>query len=90
MANVHFPAASVVAVLIPLPPCQIFSLLLASAVPVRIKVLVLVMPSPTTPVSGLKLMIVGARGAVPLTVTFKAVEAGLILPAAYVDGVVKE
>jgi len=53
--------------------------MLAAAVPVRINVVALVMPSPTTPLSGEYEAMVGAPGATVSTVTFRAVDAVLTL-----------
>ena len=57
---------------------------LASAVPVSVSVLSLVMPSPTVPLSVEKEAMVGATGATVSMVTLSAVEAALVLPAASV------
>ncbi len=57
---------------------------LASAVPVRVSVLSLVMPSPTVPLSLENEAMVGATGAAVSTVTLIAVEATPVLPAASV------
>ena len=57
---------------------------LASAVPVSVRVLSLVMPSPTVPLSVENEAMVGATGAVVSTVTLSAAEAALVLPAASV------
>ena len=59
-------------------------MLLASAVPVSVSVLSVVMPSPTVPVSFENEAIAGAFGAAASTVTLKAAEAALVLPAASV------
>ena len=53
---------------------------LASAVPVRVGVLSLVMWSPATPLSLEKEAMVGATGAAVSTVTLSVVEAGLVTP----------
>ena len=52
--------------------------------PVSVRVLALVMPSPTTPLSGENEVMVGATGATVSTVTLSAVEAAPVLPAASV------
>ena len=65
-------------------PSYTFTVLLASAVPVRVSVLSLVMPSPTVPLSVENAAIAGALGAAASTVTPKAAEAALVLPAASV------
>ena len=57
---------------------------LASAVPVSVSVLSLVMPSPTTPLSVENEAMVGATGAVVSMVTLSALEATPVLPAASV------
>ena len=54
----------------------------ASAVPVRVRTLADVMPSPTTPVSFENEATVGALGAAVSTLSLSAVEAALTLPAA--------
>src|SRR5262245_58649904 len=54
----------------------------AVAVPVRVSVLSLVMPSPTVPLSAENETTVGAVGATVSTVGLSAVEAPLTLPAA--------
>ncbi len=59
-------------------------MLLASAVPVRVSVLSLVMPSPTVPLSVENEAMVGATGAAVSMVTRSAVEAAPVLPAASV------
>ena len=59
-------------------------MLLASAVPVSVSVLSLVMPSPTVPLSVENEAMVGATGAVVSMVTLSAVEAAPVLPAASV------
>ena len=59
-------------------------MLLASAVPVSVSVLSLVMPSPTTPLSVENEVMVGATGAVVSMVTLSALEATPVLPAASV------
>ena len=56
-------------------------MLLASAVPVSVSVLSLVMPSPTVPLSVENEAMVGATGAAVSTVTLSAVEAAPVLPA---------
>ncbi len=58
--------------------------LLASAVPVSVSVLSLVMPSPTVPLSVENEAMVGATGAAVSIVTRSAVEAAPVLPAASV------
>ena len=70
-------------------PSYTFTVLLASAVPVSVRVLSLVMPSPTVPVSVENAAIAGALGAAVSTVTLKAAEAALVLPAASVAVAVK-
>ena len=57
---------------------------LASAVPVSVRVLSLVMPSPTTPLSVENEAMAGATGATVSMVTLSASEAALVLPAASV------
>ena len=57
---------------------------LASAVPVSVSALSLVMPSPTTPLSVENEVMVGQTGAVVSMVTFSALEATPVLPAASV------
>ena len=57
---------------------------LASAVPVSVSVLSLVMPSPTMPLSVENEVMVGATGAVVSMVTLSALEATPVLPAASV------
>ena len=59
-------------------------MLLASAVPVSVSVLSLVMWSPTVPLSLENEVIVGATGAAVSIVTASAVEAAPVLPAASV------
>ena len=59
-------------------------MLLASAVPVSVSVLSLVMSSPTTPLSGENEVMLGATGAGVSMVTARRVEAALTLPAASV------
>ena len=59
-------------------------MLLASAVPVRVSVLSLVMPSPTVPLSVENEAMLGAAGAVVSIVTLSAAEAAPVLPAASV------
>ena len=59
-------------------------MLLASAVPVSVSVLSLVMPSPTVPLSVENEAMVGATGAVVSIVTLSAAEAAPVLPAASV------
>ena len=59
-------------------------MLLASAVPVSVRVLSLVMWSPTTPLSVENEAMVGATGAVVSMVTLSAAEAAPVLPAASV------
>ena len=56
----------------------------ASAVPAKVSALSLVMPSPTTPLSVENEVIVGMVGAVVSMVTFSALEATPVLPAASV------
>ena len=57
---------------------------LASAVPVSVRVLSLVMPSPATPLSVENEAMLGATGAAVSMVTLSAVEAAPVLPAASV------
>ena len=64
-------------------------MLLASAVPVSVSVLSLVMPSPTVPLSVENEAIAGAPGAAVSIVTLSAAEAALVLPAASVAVAVK-
>ena len=59
-------------------------MLLASAVPVSVRVLSLVMPSPTVPLSVENEAIAGEPGGAVSTVTVKAADAALVLPAASV------
>src|SRR5258707_15699269 len=68
-----------------------FTVLFAAAVPVRVSVLWLVMPSPTTPVSGENEIGDGAAGAAGADgmVTASAADARLVLPAASVALAVK-
>ena len=56
-------------------------MVLASALPVSVSVLSLVMPSPTIPLSVENEAIAGATGAVVSMVTLSALEAALVLPA---------
>ena len=65
-------------------PSYTFTVLLASAVPVSVRVLSAVMPSPTVPVSFENVAIAGAPGAAASTVTLSAADAALVLPAASV------
>jgi hypothetical protein len=68
----------------------IFTTLLASAVPERINVLSLVMPSLLLrPVSSVIAAITGAAGAVTSTTTWKVAETALEFPAASIDWAVK-
>src|SRR4051794_34351239 len=60
-----------------------------AAVPVNVSVLSLVMPSPTVPLSVEYELIVGAPGATVSTVTLRAPEAALTLPAASLAVAVK-
>ena len=53
----------------------------ASAAPVTVTILALVMPSPTVPLSGENETMLGVVGATVSTVTFSAPEAPLTLPA---------
>jgi hypothetical protein len=53
-------------------PSNIATLLLAAAVPLRVNVVALVMPSPTVPLSGEKDVMAGALGTTVSTVTAKA------------------
>ena len=57
------------------------TVLLATAVPVSVRVLSLVMPSPTTPLSVENDVMLGAARAALLTVTFNAADAALVVPA---------
>ena len=59
-------------------------MLLASAVPVSVSVLSLVMPSPTVPLSVENEVMLGAAGAVVSIVTLIAADAAPVLPAASV------
>ncbi len=61
----------------------------ASAAPVTVTTLALVMPSPTVPLSGENAVMVGAVGATVSTVTLSALEVPLTLPAASVAVVVR-
>ena len=61
----------------------------AAAVPVSVSVLSLVMPSPTVPLSLEYELIAGALGATVSTVTLRALEAALTLPAASLAVAVK-
>ena len=65
-------------------PSYTFTVLLASAVPVSVSVLSLVMPSPAVPLSVENAAIAGALGGAASTVTLKAADAALVLPAASV------
>src|SRR5215510_3972238 len=64
VVKVHAPLLFAVVVPIWVPPSNILIALLATAVPVSVGVLSLVMPSPTTPLSVENELIVGAAGAV--------------------------
>src|ERR1035437_5079303 len=65
-------------------PSNTATVLLASAAPVSVSVLTLVMWSPTTPLSGENDVMAGALGGTVSTVTAKADEATPVLPAASV------
>src|ERR1035437_9435513 len=65
-------------------PSNTATVLLASAAPVSVSVLTLVIWSPTTPLSGENDVMAGALGATVSTVTAKADEATPVLPAASV------
>src|SRR5260221_10022952 len=65
-------------------PSNTLTVLLATAVPVSVSVLSLVMPSPTVPLSVENEEMLGAASAKLLTVTFRAAEAALLVPAASV------
>src|SRR5262245_53370233 len=58
------------------------SVLLAAAVPLKVRVLSLVMPSPTVPLSDENELMVGAPGAPVSTVTLRGLEAAPWLPPA--------
>src|SRR5262245_65276450 len=90
-AVVKLQAPAPLAVTLPsrLTPSYTFTVLLASAVPVRVRVLSLVMPSPTVPLSVENDATVGALGAVVSIVTERAVEAAPVLPAASVAAAVR-
>src|ERR1700722_10569796 len=60
--TVHAPVPSAVAVPSSVVPSNTFTVLFATAVPFRVSVLALVMPSPTTPLSGENEVIFGAAG----------------------------
>ena len=62
--TVHAPVPSAIAVPTCVVPSKTFTVLFATAVPVRVGVLSLVMWSPATPLSVENLAIVGAAGAV--------------------------
>ena len=61
----------------------------ASAAPVTVTTLALVMPSPTVPLSGENAVMVGAVGATVSTVILIAFEAELVVPAIFVAVTVK-
>src|SRR6185312_9412306 len=64
-----------------LAPSKTFTVALASAVPVRVRVLSLVMPSPATLLSVEYDAMVGATGATVSMLTLRAGEAAPVLPA---------
>src|SRR6185436_3683803 len=64
-----------------LAPSKTLTVALASAVPVSVRVLSLVMPSPTTLLSVEYDAMVGLTGATVSMVTLSAVDAALVLPA---------
>src|SRR5690348_11278469 len=82
-AVLYVQAPELLAVVLPIsvPPSNALSVLLASAVPVRVRVLSLVMLSPTTPLSVENEAMLGATGATVSTVTPSAAEAAPVLPA---------
>ena len=65
-------------------PSNTLTVALASAVPLKVSVLSLVMPSPTVPLSVVNEAIVGAAGAAMSMVTLSAADATPVLPAASV------
>src|SRR5258708_28524505 len=65
-------------------PSNTLTVALASAVPVSVSVLSLVMPSPIVPLSVENEAMLGATGAVVSMVTLRAADAGPVLPAASV------
>src|ERR1700761_5660126 len=81
VANVQAPLALAVAVPIWVAPSNTSTVLPATAVPARVRWLASVMPSPTVPLSGEKETTLGAAGATVSTVTVRAAEAVLTLPA---------
>src|SRR6185437_15566218 len=87
--KLHVPLAAAVAVPRTVAPSNNLIVLLASAVPVNVRVLSLVMWSPTTPLSVENEAMAGATGAVVSIVTLSATEATLVLPAASVSVAVK-
>ena len=84
VAKLQAPLPLAVAVPIWVAPSNTSTVLPAAAVPVRVRWLALVMPSPDVPLSGENEATVGAPGATVSTVTFSAAEAALRLPAASV------
>ena len=84
VVKLHVPAPVAVTVPSDTPPSKTSIAAPASAVPLRVSVLPAVMPSPPTPVSEAKPVMTGAAGAAVSTVTTRAGEAALTLPAASV------
>ena len=82
VAKVQAPLLLAVAVPIWVVPSNTSTVLPATAVPVKVMWLTLVMPSPTVPLSGENDARAGAVGLAVSIVTFSAVEAALTLPAA--------
>src|SRR5262249_56362928 len=82
-AVVKLQAPAPLAVTLPsrLAPSKTFTVALATAVPVNVSVLSLVMPSPTTLLSVEYDAIVGLTGATVSMVTLSVLEAALVLPA---------
>src|ERR1035437_8921565 len=89
VTKLQAPLAFAVAVPSLVLPSNTLTVLLASAVPLSVSTVALVMPSPTTPLSGENEVMVGATGAVVSMVTLKAEDATPVLPAASVAVVVK-
>src|SRR6478735_3435012 len=81
VVKVHAPVPVTSAVPNNVEASNTLTVLLASAVPVRVSICSLVTWSPTVPVSGENEAIAGVSGAVVSIMTFSALEAALVLPA---------